>query len=116
MTQLDLLAERRHRTSRATALRLVLSDGEWHTSTELVSRVGHRFGSAILIISRGGDGRSPWLIERQPLKSDGSVWRYRFVRVLEPHEVETEESWKARALRLEKENAALRAQLARVAT
>jgi hypothetical protein len=100
--QRDLFAERQHRISRATALRAVLSDGQWHLGTELAVRIGHRFGGALLVVARGEDGCAPWLIQRERLKSSGAVWRYRFLRPLAPDEVAKGETWKGRAQRLEK--------------
>lgn len=102
-TQRDLFAEHQHRMSRACALRVALGDGQWHTSTELAKAVGHRFGASILIVSRGEDGCAPWLIRRERVKTNGSVWRYKFERLALPHEFSKEETWKARAQRAERE-------------
>jgi hypothetical protein len=111
-TQLTLAsAERRYRLTKAEKLRDVLRDRQWHTGAELAKACGWRFGAAVLVVARGSDGGCPWLIERQRLTQDGSQWRYRYARQLDPSEVPTEEGWKAKALRLEREMKVLQGRL-----
>lgn len=104
--QLELL----HRVSRARALREVLADGAWHTSTELARRVGHRFGAAILSLRRGDDGGPPLLIRKQKIREDGSLWAY-WSEGVNPSPPRPEETWKAKAQRLQAENRRLLALL-----
>jgi hypothetical protein len=100
--------ERQHRLSRATMLRHVLSDGRWHTSTELALRVGHRFGGALRIVRLGDDGEPAWLVEREQVETDGSIHRYRYVGV-NPDPPKAGGTWRARALAAEKRCAELEA-------
>lgn len=52
----------------------VLQDGQWHSTAELVERVGHRFSAALhrAVKAQG------WRIEKR--RSDARTFEYRLVR------------------------------------
>lgn len=101
------LAAERHRWNQASAVRSILSDGEWHLASELAEEAGWRFGGAILKVRTGSDGMDAWFIEKRRLNDSGSAWAYRYVGINpNPRRVET---WKSKAQRLEAENRQLRA-------
>lgn len=59
-------------------LRDVLSDGEWHTSSDLVRRgCGYRYGAIIQRVRRGMDGQPPLNIETKQVSV--SKFKYRAV-------------------------------------
>lgn len=83
----------------------VLSDGEWHTGTELHQRTGHRFGDRVLILRKRG-----WDVESERLHGDGSVWRFRLKgRASKPY---VTKGSRAELCRLRLENERLRARVA----
>ena len=47
-----LFSSRPKRTTNVERLRLLLSDGQWHTTRELARRIGHRFGVAVFHLRR----------------------------------------------------------------
>lgn len=58
-------------------LTLLLSDGNWHSTTELVETVGHRFSATIHVAKQRGDR-----IEKRKL--DKNQFEYRFLIKTEP--------------------------------
>lgn len=62
--------------SKSALLRTVLSDGRWHSNSELVrAGVGYRYGAVIFNVRRGKDGHAPLDIEKRQ-KGPGR-WEYR---------------------------------------
>jgi hypothetical protein len=55
----------------------VLKDQEWHTSTELVEKTGHRFGACILELRKGKLDGECWVIAGEPVVNEVGTWRYR---------------------------------------
>lgn len=92
--------------TKAHEVREVLSDGHWHSNSELV-RVAQRFGGRIQEIRNGSDGLPAWFIERRKLS--GGCWEYRFAG-LNPNPAPCPppgSTWKGRALRAERRLRAL---------
>jgi hypothetical protein len=65
------------RDNAATRLRALLSDGRWHSATELQAVAGRRYGARLMEIRRGEDGRPALEVEGEPTKSGDCEWRYR---------------------------------------
>jgi hypothetical protein len=69
-----LFSPRNRRTSKVDRLRLILSDGQFHTTRELVRRIGHTFGVAIFKLRRM---HRQVICQLQP--GTGRQYRYRLV-------------------------------------
>ncbi len=60
------------RPTKAEKLLSVLGDGKWHSTKELVRRVGHTFGGAKFQVVHFG-----YRIEAEPHPKKHRQWRYR---------------------------------------
>lgn len=60
--------------TRFESLAMVLADGDWHSTEELVQRVGHRFSATVHIAVR----QRGYQIERR--RSQGRMFEYRWVK------------------------------------
>lgn len=65
---------RRNTLTKAEKLLAILDDGKWHTTKELVRRVGHTFGGAKFQLARFG-----YNIMSEPHPARQRQWRYRLV-------------------------------------
>jgi hypothetical protein len=63
--------------TRLQQLAAALSDGQWHTNTELFEKAGPRFGAAILNLREGKHDGEHWIIEGEAIPGEPGKWRFR---------------------------------------
>jgi hypothetical protein len=55
----------------------ILEDMNWHTNTELVEKVGHRFGAQVHQLRKGEFDATCWVIESMPVEGEKGIWQFR---------------------------------------
>lgn len=62
----------------AQRLRLLLADGRWHSSSDLVrAGVGYRYGAVVLVVRRGRDGQPALPIDVRRVSASHYEYRAR---------------------------------------
>lgn len=65
--------------ARASRLRELLADGQWHTQDELEAVAGRRYGARLHEAKHGKDGGAPLQYQKRVVGGNDSVWEYRAV-------------------------------------
>lgn len=71
MTSMNKQRQRQIRNTQVDKLIAVLSDGRWHTTKELVRRVGHAFGGAKFVLTTSG-------IQVERRRHPSQRWQYQY--------------------------------------